>query len=97
MIKNLKLILFFPFFLIEILLFKVFKIKNSELSHQALIHLFTITHGYSNNIISKFLSSPKSVFSNASNIFKKKTFLILTKNYHLMDTTCSKINYQKTL
>jgi hypothetical protein len=74
MIKNLKLILFFPFFLIEILLFKVFKIKNSELSHQALIHLFTITHGYSNNIISKFLSSPKSVFSNASNIFKKKNF-----------------------
>ena len=74
MIKNLKLIFFFPFFLIEIILFKLFKIKNSELSHQAFIYLFTATHGYSNSIISKFLSNPKSVFSCGGNILEKKNF-----------------------
>ena len=54
-----KLIFYFPIFLFELLLFKLFDIKNNEKTYQTLIKLFSLTRGKSNYIINLFLSFPK--------------------------------------
>ena len=54
-----KLTLYFPIFLFELLLFKLFDIKNNEKTYQTLIKLFSLTRGKSNHIINLFLSFPK--------------------------------------
>lgn len=58
MIINFKFIfylLFLPFFLLEILVFKFFKFKNSNLSFKAMIFYFCITGGWSNHFLHKIL------------------------------------------
>ena len=53
------IVIVFPFFIFEVLKYKFFKIKNSELSYQYMIKLFTIFDGHIINIISEFLSQKK--------------------------------------
>jgi ectoine hydroxylase-related dioxygenase (phytanoyl-CoA dioxygenase family) len=63
MFKKLINILYFPLqasiFLIDLIKYKIFKIKNFETSHQFMVKLFCLTGGFSNTIISKFLSLDK--------------------------------------
>jgi hypothetical protein len=71
------IIFFFPVFILEILKYKFFKIKNSELSYQYMIKLFIIFDGFIINIISKFLSQKKVTFSNNYN----NNFLFIDYDY----------------
>jgi ectoine hydroxylase-related dioxygenase (phytanoyl-CoA dioxygenase family) len=58
------IVILFPIFIFEVLKYKFFKIKNSELSYQYMIKLFTIFDGHIIKIISKFLSQKKVTFTN---------------------------------
>ena len=40
-----------PVFIFELIIFKLFTIKNSSISYQAMINYFIITRGWSNAII----------------------------------------------
>ncbi len=75
-IKIIKVILFFPFFLIEVFAFKIFNKKNSEKSYQYLIHYFSIFGGGLNKFLGKFLSRNKI---NIKSNFKKTVTLIKDK------------------
>ena len=80
MFKKLLHILYFPFqtiiFLIDLIKYKIFKIKNFKTSHQYMIKLFCLTGGFSNNFISKFLSLDK---------MPKDFFYYLSKNSQKLD------------
>lgn len=71
-IKIIKVILFFPFFFIEVFAFKIFNKKNSEKSYQYLIHYFSIFGGGLNKFLGKFLSRKKI---NIKSNFKKTIIL----------------------
>lgn len=79
MINKIKLSLYFPIFIVELLFFKIFNIKNSEKTHQILIKFFSISKGKSNHIINYLLSFSKiknfSIIENVSqnlNLDQKK-------------------------
>ena len=55
------LILIAPIFLIELILYKIFKRNCSNLSHQLMIRLFTITGGFTNGLINNFLKEKKEI------------------------------------
>ena len=55
-----KILVYSPFFLIEVLLFKLFHKKNSKISYQFMIIFFSIFGSSLNKLLSKFLSEKKS-------------------------------------
>lgn len=57
---------YFPYFLLQIILFKV-KNKNNQFSYQYMIKLFILTGGWSNNLLSKFLCSKKEITNSRIN------------------------------
>jgi len=78
LIKIIKIIVYFPFFIIEIFLYKLFKKKNSEKAYQELIKLFIIFGRKPNILISNFLKSKKiNFFKNKFeySVFDKETVL----------------------
>jgi hypothetical protein len=74
-IKKLIYYLFIPIFLIEIILYKFFKKKNSKRSHLAMIFFFGQFGIKFNDCLSKFLCKNKSI-----NVKDLKSFLIINKN-----------------
>ena len=83
-IKTFLFILFLPWFLFELMIYKLLKIKNSRISYQAMINYFMITRGWSNSLI-HFLLRKKlkknNKFDLQINNFKKKGFLV-KKNFY---------------
>lgn len=73
--------IFFPFFIFEVLQYKLFKRKNSQLSYQYMIKLFVIFGGRIINILGKFLSQKKIIFENN-----------LPNNFLIIDYDYDKIN-----
>ena len=76
----LKTILFFPFFLLEIILFKIVK-KNSWFSYRTMINLFCITGGWSNDFLHTILKKKEKNFKNNLKFREKKFFF---KNGYLV-------------
>ena len=67
------LIILSPIFFLELILYKLFKIKCSNLSHQYMIKLFVITGGLSNQLIHKFTKEKKKINLDASNFDLKSS------------------------
>ena len=62
LLKNIFLLfLLAPIFIIELVVFKISKRNCSNLSHQFLIRLFTITGGFTNDLINNFLKENKTI------------------------------------
>ena len=83
-IKKFLFILFLPIFLIELIIFKLLKIKNSSISYQAMINYFMITRGWSNTLIHMLLKKnlPKqNKLDLQINNFKKHGYLV-KKNFY---------------
>lgn len=82
MIKNFFiLILFFPFFLIEVVLFKFFKKKNSEFSYQYLIKIFILFGKQPLDLFSTIVSEKNKKLTNIKKQKKfKKIFQKLNKD-----------------
>lgn len=75
MFKFLKILLFtiifFPIFIVELILYKFLNIKNSELSYQYLIRLSCLSNGISNRFIHK-MTRLKKINLKTNLDFKKK-------------------------
>lgn len=65
-----KTILFLPIFIFELVMFKLFKIKNSQYSHSTMVNLFCISGGWTNRLINFFLK--KKRISNINSIINDK-------------------------
>ena len=76
----LKTILFFPFFLLEIIFFKIVK-KNSWFSYRTMINLFCITGGWSNDFLHTILKKKEKKSKNNLKFREKKFF---SKNGYLV-------------
>lgn len=76
------ILVFAPFFILEVLKYKFFKKKNTYLSYQYMIKLFALFDGVVINILSKFLSQEKIVFENN-----------YPNNFLFIDYDYDKINY----
>ena len=57
--KRLFYILYLPFFIFEIYIYKIFKFKNTSVAYQSMIEYFCITGGWSNELIHKILKKKK--------------------------------------
>ena len=73
--KNIFYLLYAPIFLLEVLLYKFLRIKNSERTYQMMIFLFGKFGGKFNNILSRFLSVKKNI--NTKNL---RTYVRINKN-----------------
>lgn len=79
MIKNIYYFFYFPIFLIEIFLFKFFKLQNSDRSLQMMIFLFGKFGGKFNKILSNFLANKEKI-----NLEKLKTNIKSDKNQQII-------------
>lgn len=57
--KTFFYILYLPFFILEIFIYKLFRYKNTSIAFQAMIEYFCITGGWSNELIHKILKKKK--------------------------------------
>ena len=81
------ILIFFPFFIFDVLKYKFFKLKNSELSYQYMIKLFSVFDGWPINFLSKFLSQKKIIFgSNYPNNFLFIDYDYDNINYDLLNS-----------
>ena len=81
--KAFLFIISLPVFIFELIIFKLFTIKNSSISYQAMINYFIITRGWSNAIIHFLLKKKllkKNKFDLQINKLKKNGYLI-KKNF----------------
>lgn len=69
-----KTILFFPIFIFELIIFKLFNINNSRYSHSTMINLFCISGGWTNRLINIFLRKKKIVTVDSIISKNEKTF-----------------------
>ena len=81
-LKQFYYILFIPIYFLEIILFKFFKIKNSNLSYYAMVNYFCLSGGWSNNILHNFLKkTPNQIDGNLDLHNLKKNGYEMKKNY----------------
>ena len=86
MIKNFIYIIYFPFFIFDLLRHKIFKTQNFKFSHLFLIKMFCLTGGWSNKLINFFLKTKldKSDSTIEKNNFIKKDLKYLNENGFLV-------------
>lgn len=70
-LKNFFYLLYAPIFLLEVLLYKFFRIKNSHRTYQMMIFLFGKFGGRFNNVLSKFLCVKKNTNTKNLNTYIK--------------------------
>jgi hypothetical protein len=83
------IIICFPFFLFEVLKYKFFKVKNSELSYQYMIKLFTIFDGHIINILGKFLSKKNILLTESC----ANNFLFIESDYNKINDELESYGY----
>ena len=58
-LKQIFYILYLPYYITEVILFKIFQKKNTNLSYHAMVNYFCLTGGWSNNLLHNFLKKRK--------------------------------------